>query len=207
VVPHDGVDGAGAGAVTDAVDGRLAILFLGTSLTAGYGLDDPDLAFPALLQARIDSLDLNFRVVNAGVPGDTSAGGLERLRWLLESQVRVLVLELGANDGLRGLDPEALRKNLIEIIRQTRREYPDVEILLAGMEAPTNLGPRYTDPFRAVFDQVARAENTSLIPFLLEGVAAVPELNQDDRIHPTIEGHRIIAETVWASLGPLLQGL
>lgn len=194
-------------ATTEGEDNRPAILFLGTSLTAGYGLDDPDLAFPALVQDRIDRLGLEFRVVNAGVSGDTSAGGLERLRFLLNSPIRVLILELGANDGLRGLDTEALERNLGQVIQQTRERYPDVKILVAGMEAPTNLGSRYTNRFRTVFMEVARQYNAELVPFLLEGVAAVPELNQADRIHPTAEGHRMILETVWSSLGPLLEGL
>ncbi len=211
VVPQDAIDVAPDPPVASvrprAEDNRPTILFLGTSLTAGYGLEDPDLAFPALVQSRLDSLKLEFRVVNAGVAGDTSAGGLDRLRFLLASPLTVLVLELGANDGLRGLDPDALAENLNEIIVRTRAAYPQVRILLAGMEAPTNLGQRYTDRFREVFIEVARERDTALIPFLLEGVAAVPELNQADRIHPTPEGHRIIAETVWASLAPILEAL
>ncbi|HLU25263.1 MAG TPA: arylesterase [Longimicrobiales bacterium] len=180
------------------------ILFLGTSLTAGYGLT-VDQAYPARIQEKLDSAGLRFRVVNAGVSGETSAGGLRRIDWLLQRPVRVLVLELGANDGLRGQDPDVMRHNLQEIIDRTRARYPDVAIVVAGMEAPPNLGDAYTSRFRAVFPELARANDAALIPFLLEGVAAVPELNQEDGIHPTAEGQRRIAETVWRTLEPVLR--
>ena len=184
------------------------ILFLGTSLTEGYGLENPDEhAFPAKIQERIDQAALPFRVMNAGVGGDTSAGGLGRLEWLLRSPVRVLVLELGANDGLRGQNVDALRENLLAIIRGTRARYPQVEILLAGMQAPPNLGQRYSESFRAVFPEVARAAGVTLIPFLLEGVGGVRELNQPDGIHPSSAGHEILAATVWDSLEPVLRGI
>ena len=190
---------------TDA-DDRGVVLFLGTSLTEGYGLQNaPEDAFPAKVQQRIDHSDLPFRVVNAGVGGDTSAGGLRRLEWLLRAPLQVLVLELGANDGLRGQDTDALRDNLLAIIRATRARYPDAEILLAGMQAPPNLGQRYSESFRAVFPEVALAGNVILIPFLLEGVGGIRELNQSDAIHPSVEGHEIIAGTVWASLEPVLR--
>lgn len=190
---------------TDA-DDRGVVLFLGTSLTEGYGLRNaPEDAFPAKVQQRIDHAGLPFRVVNAGVGGDTSAGGLRRLEWLLRVPLQVLVLELGANDGLRGQDAGALRDNLLAIIRDTRSRYPDAEILLAGMQAPPNLGQRYSESFRAVFPEVARAANVILIPFLLEGVGGIRELNQSDGIHPSVEGHEIIAGTVWASLEPVLR--
>ncbi len=181
------------------------VLFLGTSLTAGMGLDDPDTAFPGRVQHKIDSAGLRYEVVNGGVSGDTSAGGLARLDWLLDGDLRVLVLELGANDGLRGLDTDALRTNLSEIIRRTRSEYPDVRIILAGMEAPPNMGTRYAVDFRLAFREVAEREDAVLIPFLLDGVAGVPELNQDDRIHPTAGGHEIIAGIVWEVLEPLFR--
>lgn len=185
---------------------RGVVLFLGTSLTEGYGLGNAqEHAFPARIQARIDRAALPFRVVNAGVGGDTSAGGLRRLEWLLRMPVRVLVIELGANDGLRGQDVDALRGNLLAVIGQTRARYPEVEILLAGMQAPPNLGQRYTESFRAVFPQVAREADVALIPFLLEGVGGIRERNQPDGIHPSVEGHEIIAETVWTSLEPLLR--
>lgn len=189
----------------DTGDPRPAILFFGTSLTAGYGLDDRDDAFPALIQEKIDSLGLDYRVVNAGVPGETSAAGLRRIGWILDrTDVEVLVLELGANDGLRGQDPEALRENLQAAIDSTRAHEPDATIVLAGMEAPPNLGPRYTEEFRQVFHDVSTRNDAVLIPFLLEDVAGVPDLNQSDRIHPTEEGHRIIAENVWDAVGPLV---
>lgn len=181
-----------------------AVVFLGTSLTAGYGLDE-DQAYPALIQQRIDSLGLPFRVVNAGVSGETSAGGLRRIDWLLRQPVAVLVLELGANDGLRGQDVEAMRANLQAIIERTREAHPDAAIIVAGMESPPNMGRAYTGAFRAVFPEIARANDATLIPFLLEDVAAVPELNQTDGIHPTAEGQRIVAETVWRHLAPVLE--
>lgn len=187
------------------VDDVATVLFLGTSLTAGYGLDDPDEAFPGLLQELIDSAGLPFRARNAGVSGDTSAGGLARLDWLLRSPIEVLVLELGANDGLRGQDPEDLERNLTRIIQRVRAANPGVRVILAGMEAPPNLGERYVTRFRDVFPRVAQAENAVLIPFLLEGVAGEPSLNQPDGIHPTEQGHRLVARHVWRTLEPLLR--
>lgn len=181
------------------------VLFLGTSLTAGYGLEDPTQAFPGLIQQKIDSAGMGFRVVNGGVSGDTSAGGLRRLEWLLNEPVRVLVLELGANDGLRGLALEQLRANLLEAIRQTRARHPEARVLVAGMEAPPNLGERYTGDFRAVFRQVAEDTGSTWLPFLLDGVAGDPALNQADGIHPTEEGHRRVAEHLWSTLEPLLR--
>jgi len=187
------------------LDQSANVLFLGTSLTAGYGLEDPERAFPGRLQELIDSAGLPFRVTNAGVSGDTSAGGLARLDWLLRSPVQVLVLELGANDGLRGQDPDALERNLTEIIGRVRDANPGVRVILAGMEAPPNLGEIYTSRFRAVFPRVAEAENALLIPFLLEGVAGDRELNQPDGIHPTPEGHEVVTRHVWRALEPMLR--
>jgi acyl-CoA thioesterase I len=181
-----------------------AVLFLGTSLTAGYGLEVSE-AYPARIQAKIDSVGLPYRVINAGVSGETSAGGLRRIDWLLRQPVAVLVLELGANDGLRGQDVEAMRTNLQTIIDRTRAAHPDVRIVVAGMESPPNMGGTYTDAFRAVFPELARANDAVLIPFLLDGVAAVPELNQADGIHPTAEGQRLVAEIVWRYLEPVLR--
>lgn len=180
-----------------------AVVFLGTSLTAGLGVD-PEAAYPAVIGRRLDSLGMPYRVVNAGVSGETSAGGLRRLDWLLREPVAVLVVELGANDGLRGLPPEAMKTNLDEIVRRTRAAHPDAEVVLAGMEAPPNMGERYTEAFRRVFRDLAREHGVALIPFLLDGVAGVPALNQADGIHPTAEGHRIIAETVWKVLEEVL---
>jgi acyl-CoA thioesterase-1 len=179
------------------------VLFLGTSLTAGYGLG-AEFAFPARIQEKIDEGGLPFRVVNAGLSGETSAGGLRRIDWSLQEPVDVLVLELGANDGLRGLDHAALRANLDSIIARTRARYPDAAVLLLGMEAPPNMGRAYTEGFRRVYQDLAFTRNAALVPFLLEGVAGRPELNLDDRIHPNAVGQRILADNVWTVLGPLL---
>jgi acyl-CoA thioesterase-1 len=182
------------------------VLVVGTSLTAGLGVE-LEQAYPALLQAKVDSAMLPFRVINAGVSGETSAGGVRRIDWLVREPVAVLVLELGANDGLRGLDPSAMRDNLQTIIDRTRAAHPNVRVVLAGMEAPPNMGGGYTDAFREVYPRLARHNNATLIPFLLDGVAGVPELNQGDGIHPTAEGQARIAETVWAWVQPVLHEL
>lgn len=182
------------------------VLFLGNSLSAGYGLD-PELAFPALIQERIDSLGWPFRVINAGLSGETTAGGLRRADWLFRQRVDILVLELGGNDGLRGILPQETRSNLQGIIDLARERNPDIEIVLAGMQMPPNLGTIYTRAFREVFPDVAQANGIHLIPFLLDGVGGIAELNQRDGIHPTAEGHRIVAENVWAVLGPVLRGV
>lgn len=181
---------------------RPAVVFLGTSLTAGLGLD-PAQAYPALIQQKLDSAGLPFRVINAGESGSTSAGGLSRLDWLLQQPVRILVIELGANDALRGQNLQATRRNLQAIVDRARAAYPDIEIVIAGMQAPPNLGESYTRQFRDLFPELARRNRAALIPFLLEGVAAVPGLNQADGIHPTAEGQRIIAENVWRVLSPV----
>ncbi len=183
------------------------VIFLGTSLTAGLGLDDPTHRFTDQIQALADAAGLPFRMVNAGVSGDTSAGGLRRISWLLRAPVQVLVLELGANDGLRGLSPDSMRANLQAVIDSTRTHYPEARLLLSGMRAPPNLGQAYGSAFSSVFSELARANGGTLIPFLLEGVAGVPELNQADGIHPTAEGHRMIAEAVWGYLRPILDDL
>lgn len=180
------------------------VLFLGTSLTAGLGVGE-DRAYPALVQEKIDSVGLRYRVLNAGVSGETSAGGLRRIDWLLKEPVAVLVIELGANDALRGHPPEAVQTNLQEIIDRTERAHPDTRIVIAGMEAPPNLGDRYTRAFRQVFVNLAHDNDATLIGFLLEGVAGVSEFNQEDGIHPTAEGHRRMAETVWEVLEPVLR--
>jgi len=180
------------------------VLFVGTSLTAGYGLG-ADLAYPAIIQDWLDAAGLPYSVRNAGISGETSAGGLRRIGWSLEAPVDVLVLELGANDGLRGIDPAHLRANLDSIIRLTRARYPDCAIVLAGMEAPPNLGERYTAAFREVFPELAERHGAALVPFLLQGVAAVDSLNQPDGMHPTATGQRIVAGNVWRVLEPLLR--
>lgn len=188
-------------------DDRPSVVFLGTSLTAGLGLEREADTYVARLVEMADSSGKAFRAVNAGVSGETSAGGLRRLDWVLREPLDVLVIELGANDGLRGQDPAALADNLTQIIRRTRTRYPAVHVVLAAMEAPTNLGVMYTGAFRQVFVTVAEAEGTDLIPFLLDGVAGVPELNQEDRIHPTPEGHRMVAQNVWVVLEKVLDDI
>lgn len=181
------------------------VVFLGTSLTAGFGLESEEDGYVVRLAEMADSAGVPFRAVNAGVSGETSAGGLRRVDWALRERVDVLVLELGANDGLRGQEPAAMEANLTEIIRKARARHPQVQIVIAGMEAPPNLGPLYTTAFREVFPRVAEAEDAALIPFLLDGIAGVPELNQTDRIHPTAEGHRRVAEVAWPVLESVLK--
>ncbi|MBC7921200.1 MAG: arylesterase [Ferruginibacter sp.] len=188
---------------TGAATARKTILFFGNSLTAGYGLE-PSQAFPALIQQRIDSLGLPYRAINAGLSGETTAGGKSRIDWLLRQQVDVFVLELGGNDGLRGIPTRETRRNLQEIIDRVRGKYPDVKIILAGMQIPPNMGPQYTAEFRDIYQDLAQKNNTALIPFLLEGVGGNPKLNLPDGIHPTPEGHRIVTENVWQVLSGML---
>jgi acyl-CoA thioesterase I len=180
------------------------VLCVGTSLTAGYGLPDPDLAYPGLLQKRIDAAHLAYRVVNAGVSGETSAGARRRVEWLLKQQVAVFVLETGANDALRGQDPEATRDNVDAILTRAEAQSLPPRLLLLGMKAPPNFGTRYVERFDAIFPDLARQHHAVLVPFLLEGVAGIPRLNQADGIHPTEEGQQKIADLVWAALAPLL---
>ncbi|MEL6592728.1 MAG: arylesterase [Bacteroidota bacterium] len=181
------------------------IVFFGNSLTAGYGLSQED-AFPALIQRKIRDLELNYKVYNAGESGATSADGVSRIDFLLNQvpPISVFVLELGANDGLRGIQPTETQNNLQSIIDKVKTRYPDVAILIAGMEVPPNMGDAYADEFRAVFRNLAIINQTALIPFLLESVAGEPELNQEDGIHPTKEGHRILTDNVWKHLEGLL---
>lgn len=186
-------------------DTRPVVVFLGTSLTAGFGLIRDEDTYVSRLVEMADSAGLPFRAVNAGVSGETSAGGLRRLDWVLREPLDVLILELGANDGLRGQDPAVLQSNLTRIIRRARTRYPATAVVLAGMEAPPNLGAQYTQVFRDVFVRVAQEEGIDFIPFLLDGVAGVPELNQSDRIHPTAEGHRIVATVAWRVLEGVLR--
>lgn len=179
------------------------IVFFGDSLTAGYGLD-PDEAFPALIQKKIEAAGLHAQVVNAGLSGETTAGGLRRLNWILRQKLDVFVIELGANDGLRGIPPETSRANLQSIIDRVREKYPSVIIVLAGMKLPTNLGPDHTAQFAAIYPELAKANHVALIPFLLADVGGIPALNQADGIHPTAKGHEIVAKNVWVILQPLL---
>jgi acyl-CoA thioesterase-1 len=183
------------------------VLILGTSLTAGFGLPDPALAYPALLQQKADSAGLRVRIVNAGVSGETSAGALRRLDWVLQEPVSVFVLETGANDGLRGQDPDSLRSNIEGILDRVRRQQPPPGVLLVGMEALPNLGQAYILAFRSVYPSVAKKYGVPLVPFLLRDVAGVDSLNQADGIHPTAAGQRRIAETIWRYLEPMLRGL
>lgn len=189
---------------SDKKEETKVILFFGNSLTAGYGLE-PSQAFPALIQERIDSLGLPYKVVNAGVSGETSAGGKSRIDWLLKKPVDIFVLELGANDGLRGIDPENTYTNLRTIIQKVRAKNPEAQIVLAGMQLPPSMGQKYTREFGEVFTRLKKDENLILIPFLLEGVGGIPELNQNDGIHPTVEGQKILAENVWRALEPIVK--
>jgi acyl-CoA thioesterase I len=184
---------------------RGRIVFLGTSLTAGLGLD-PDQAYPALIQRKLDAEGLRFEAVNAGVSGETSAGARRRIDWLLRQPVAVLVIETGANDGLRGLEVDSLRANIQAIIDQAGRQTPKPTIVLLGMRAPPNLGAGYSRGFDRVYTELAKENDVRLVPFLLEGVAGRPSLNQADMIHPTADGQRRMAETVWAVLEPALRG-
>jgi acyl-CoA thioesterase-1 len=180
---------------------RPRIVVLGDSLTAGLGLE-PGQAYPALLQKRLDAAGLKYEVVNAGVSGDTSAGGLRRIDWALDGDVKILVVALGGNDALRGLPVEQLRENLTTIVERAKAR--GIKVILAGMEAPPNFGPAYTASFRQTYRDVARQHGAILIPFLLDGVAGLPELNQGDGIHPTAAGAEKVAETVWSALRPIV---
>ncbi|MEX2564950.1 MAG: arylesterase [Cyclobacteriaceae bacterium] len=184
---------------------RKLILFFGNSLTAGYGIEEED-AFPDLIQNKLDSLEMDYQVINAGLSGETTASGFNRLDWFLEDRPDVFILELGANDGLRGIPLNETRKNLNAIIEKVQSTYPETKILLAGMQIPPNMGQDYTESFRAMYEEIAKQNQNKvfLIPFLLEGVAGNPELNLPDGIHPTEEGHEIVAENIWSYLEPFL---
>jgi acyl-CoA thioesterase-1 len=182
---------------------KKVILFFGNSITAGYQLD-MDEAFPAIIQRRLDSLGYDYLVVNAGLSGETTSSGKNRIDWVLRTVPNIFVLELGANDGLRGLPIEETRKNLQNIIDKVKKNNPDVKVIIAGMEVPPNLGQDYTQAFRNIFADLAKHNQSELIPFLLDRVAGNPELNLSDGIHPTPEGHQIVAETTWKFLVPLL---
>jgi acyl-CoA thioesterase-1 len=187
-----------------AAAAKKTIVFLGDSLTAGLGVQ-PAEAFPALVGEKIRAAGLPYGVENAGLSGDTSAGGLRRIEWLLQRRIDLLVLELGANDGLRGLDLKSMKANLQAIIDKTKAKNPQAKIILAGMQVPPNLGAEYARGFERTFNELARENNATLIPFLLEGVGGHRELNQQDLIHPSAAGHRIIADVVWRTLEPILR--
>lgn len=180
------------------------ILCFGDSLTAGLGLDMED-AFPAVVQRKIDSLGYDYKVINAGLSGETTASGKNRLNWVLNQKTDIFILELGANDGLRGINLTETRQNLQAIIDKVRAKNPETIVILAGMQIPPNMGPEYTAEFRKIFPELAEMNSAYLIPFLLKDVGGVSELNQEDGIHPTREGHLIVAQNVWEVLAPILQ--
>lgn len=183
------------------------LIFFGDSLTAGYGLADPETeSYPARVQGKIDAEHLPWHVVNAGLSGETSAGGLRRIDWVLNQRADIVVLELGANDGLRGTAPEVTSANLQGIIDHIRARYPQARIVLAGMRMPPSMGADYAEAFHAVFPALAKKNHLTLIPFLLDRVAAVPDLNQGDGIHPTAAGAQVVADGVWKVIRPLLVG-
>ncbi len=184
---------------SDSSPKQKIVLFFGNSLTAGYGLE-PTEAFPALIQNKIDSLHLSYKTINAGVSGETSAGGLGRIDWILRQPIDVFVLELGGNDGLRGIPLAETRKNLQAIINKVKNKYPKTKIVLAGMQIPPNMGEDYTTAFKKIYPDLAMKNNLILIPFLLQGVGGDPKLNQDDGIHPNATGEQIVAGNVWQVL-------
>uniref|UniRef100_UPI0040486FC4 arylesterase n=1 Tax=Algoriphagus sp. TaxID=1872435 RepID=UPI0040486FC4 len=185
------------------VEPKKTILFFGNSLTAGYGID-PEESFAGRIQSRLDSLEKEFRVINGGLSGETTAGGLSRLDWFLEEEPYLFVLELGGNDGLRGIPLTETKKNLLAIVTKVQAKYPNTKVILAGMQIPPNMGQEYTEEFKAIYPAVAREKNIELIPFLLEGVAGNPDLNLPDGIHPTAEGHRLVMETLWSYISTAL---
>ncbi len=182
---------------------KKAILFYGDSLTAGYGLN-PEQAFPNIIQQKLREENLNYEVINAGLSGETSAGGLARIDWVLRQPVDIFVLELGANDGLRGLELNQTRENLQKIIDKVKTKNPDAKIIIAGMKVPPNMGESYGKTFEQIFPDLAKKNDAPLVPFLLQGVAGDPKLNQADGIHPTAEGHKIVAGNVWEVLKTVL---
>jgi len=181
------------------------ILFFGDSITAGYGLD-VEQAFPALVQEKITAENLPFRVTNGGLSGETSSGGLNRIDWLLNQPVDIFILELGGNDGLRGVPLDLTASNLQSILDRVKEKNPEASLVVAGMQIPPNLGPDYTNQFKNLFPTLAENNSATLIPFILDGVAGIESLNLPDGIHPTAEGHSIVAETVWNTLLPIMEG-
>jgi acyl-CoA thioesterase I len=179
------------------------ILFYGDSLTAGYGLSEEE-AFPALIDKKIKQQGKSWKVINAGLSGETTAGGLSRIDWMLRQPVDIFVLELGGNDGLRGLPLDQTKTNLQSIIDRVRAKNPNVKIIVAGMMVPPNMGPDYTQQFNSVYPDLAKKNKAVLIPFLLEGVGGIEKLNLPDGIHPNVEGHKVVAETLWKTIGPML---
>lgn len=188
-----------------AADSARTIVFFGDSLTAGYGLDDPSSqGYPALIQKKIDAAGLPWRTVNAGLSGETTAGGLRRIDWILRQPIDVFVLALGGNDGLRGVDPASSRANLQKILERVRAKYPEARLVVAGMKMPPAMGADFARAFDGMYPELAAKNDATLIPFLLDGVGGDPRLNQADRIHPTAAGQEIVADNVWAVLRKLL---
>jgi acyl-CoA thioesterase-1 len=179
------------------------ILFFGDSITAGLGVDQSQ-AFPALIQHKIDSVGLNYEVINGGLSGETSAGGLRRIDWVLQRKVDIFVLELGGNDGLRGIELSSTKNNLQQIINKVETKYPEVQIILAGMQVPPNLGQEYTKQFESIYPELAEENDLPIIPMILDKIGGNENLMQGDGIHPTPEGHQVIAETIWEKLKPRL---
>ena len=198
-----GADSSSASATATSIKKKV-IVFFGNSLAAGYGLDNTADAFPNRIGARIDSLGLPYRVVNAGLSGETTAGGRSRVGWILRNPADIFVLELGGNDGLRGIPLKSSRENLQAIIDTVRLKNPATQIVIAGMQIPPNLGKAYTTEFRSIFKELATKNKAVLIPFLLENVGGIPKLNQPDGIHPNVRGHRIVTENVWRVIGPMV---
>lgn len=182
---------------------KKTILIFGDSITAGLGVD-PSQAFPAIIQGKIDSLGLAYDVINGGLSGETSAGGLRRINWVLQREVDIMILELGGNDGLRGIDLTSTKQNLQQIIDNALNKYPDMEILIAGMQVPPNLGIEYTNEFQNLYPGLAEKNDLVLIPLILDKVGGREEFMQPDQIHPNVAGHKVVAETVWETLGPII---
>ena len=188
-----------------AADTARTIVFFGDSLTAGYGLDDPSSqGYPALIQKKIDAAGLPWRTVNAGLSGETTAGGLRRIDWILRQSIDVFVLALGGNDGLRGVDPASSRANLQKILERVHAKYPEARLVVAGMKMPPAMGADFARAFDGMYPELAAKNDATLIPFLLDGVGGDPRLNQPDRIHPTAAGQEIVADNVWAVLRKVL---
>lgn len=189
-------------AVADTAQTK-TILFFGNSLTAGLGVE-PEEAFPAIIGSKLDSLKLPYKIVNAGLSGETTAAGKARINWILKQKIDVFVLELGANDGLRGIPVSETEQNLQSIVDQVKAKYPDVKLVMTGMQVPPNMGSTYTSEFKVIFKRIADKNNMALVPFLLDKVGGIPEMNQSDGIHPTPAGHKILAENVWNVLKDVL---
>ena len=188
----------------DSTSTDKTVLFFGDSLTAGYGLDDPSQAYPSVVQTKIDEAKLHYKIVNAGVSGETSAGGKARIAWILKQKVDVFVLELGANDGLRGIPVTETMQNLQAIVDAVKAKYPNAKLVLLGMQVPPNMGGKYAYSFKSIFLGLAAKNNMTFMPFLLKGVGGVPSLNQKDGIHPTAEGAKIVGNNVWQILQSVL---